>query len=111
MGDHIEIRAAKISETAGLFATLTDEASGMASSCADASIAAAARNAGWASSGALDSCARQWENKINSLVSTMGTVGESLASSSELYTRADAEIAGSFYQILGSFADDSWSAG
>ncbi|HEY4460204.1 MAG TPA: hypothetical protein VGN81_38200 [Pseudonocardiaceae bacterium] len=78
---------------------------------ADASITAAATNAGWASSGALDNCARQWESKISSLVRTMGTVGENLAGSSELYTRADTEIAGSFYRILGSFADNSWSAG
>ncbi|HJP79327.1 MAG TPA: type VII secretion target [Pseudonocardiaceae bacterium] len=111
MGQYIKIAPAAVSETASDFQSISEEASGTATHCADESITAATTNAGWASSAALADCAQQWEAKINSMVTSIGQVSEKLAANAADYTRADAECAQTFSQILGEFADNSWSAG
>ncbi|HEX4224560.1 MAG TPA: hypothetical protein VHZ97_19475 [Pseudonocardiaceae bacterium] len=111
MSNYIDIAASAVSQTATDVQAIIEEASGTAGHCADESITAANANKGWASSAALADCARQWETKITSMVNTMAQVSDKLATSAADYTRADGECAQTFNEILGKFANSSWSAG
>ena len=96
MGQQIQIAPSALAQTSANIGSIMDEANGTAGHCADESITAATTNTGWASSAALADCARQWETKINSMVTAIGQVSEKLAGSAADYTKADAECAQSF---------------
>lgn len=110
MGD-IELSPPSVHSVSQSVQSTVADATGHASHCADASLAAAQANVGWSSSFALSDCANAWSQHIDGMVTEMGQLAEMLESSATSYTKVDAEASARFEQILEEFAENTWSPG